>query len=295
MADALLANPEVATPEKGVSEESTTLADARINESSGLARSLRQPGIFWTINDSGGEPCVFALDTKGQTRAKVRLRDAVNIDWEDIAIARDQEGTPKLFVADIGDNLTMRPSVTIYEVPEPEVPAAGETAVGETWSEGTVKWHLAYPGHPRNAEGLFVHPTTRQVFIVTKSDSKPSEVFAATLEGNPEETQLLESVAEIRFPAKMRLGKRPRDNTMATAADISPSGDRLLISTYSYIYEWKLSDPANLANDLKAAPVRIAPRVTRQMEAVAYDGDGRTLWFTSEQLPAPIVRVTRSP
>ena len=44
------------------SETVTTLVDTRIKESSGLARSMRHEGIFWTMNNSGGEPCVFAID-----------------------------------------------------------------------------------------------------------------------------------------------------------------------------------------------------------------------------------------
>ncbi len=286
-------DPADATVEGKLSEVSVTLADSRINESSGLVRSLRHPGIFWTLNDSGGEPCVFALDTQGRTRAKVRLRDAVNLDWEDIAISRNTEGQPRLLIADIGDNLGIRPSIVIYDIPEPDIAPDNQTHPEETWSGATRAIHAAYPDHPRNAEGLVIHPVTRRMYIVTKSDSVPSEVFSLPLGANGDATEMLEPVAQISFPTEARLGKRPRDNTMATAADISPDGSRLLIATYSHIYEWRLSGSESLADALKKSPVKLAPTVTRQMEAVAYDPDGMTIWFTSEQLPAPMVKIGR--
>ena len=71
------------------SEIVAKLADTRIKESSGLARSMRHEGIFWTMNDSGGEPCVFAIDLQGRTRAKVRVADAVHFDWDDPASRPD--------------------------------------------------------------------------------------------------------------------------------------------------------------------------------------------------------------
>jgi uncharacterized protein YqjF (DUF2071 family) len=39
--------------------------------------------------------------------------------------------------------------------------------------------------------------------------------------------------------------------------------------------------------------VRLVPDLLRQLEAITYDADGRTLWLTSEHLPTPLVRVSR--
>ncbi len=282
-----------ATSETGLVETEVTLADARINESSGLIRSIRYPDIFWTLNDSGGEPCIFALDTAGRTRAKVRLRDAVNLDWEDIAIGPGVDGQPRLFIADIGDNLGMRPSIQIYEIPEPEVPSLKEEHPAETWSDTPRILHAAYPDHPYNAEGIAVHPSTGEILIFTKSDTGLTHIFAFPQSSPHETTAVLKLVTQITFPSEARLGKRPRDNTMATAADISPDGRHLLIATYSHIYEWTLGKGNDLATDLAATPVKIAPKVTHQMEAVCYARDAETLWFTSEQLPAPMIRIQR--
>src|SRR5688500_17838526 len=43
-----------------------TLADRAVRESSGLVASRREPGLFWTHNDSGDGPLVYAFDRAGR-------------------------------------------------------------------------------------------------------------------------------------------------------------------------------------------------------------------------------------
>ena len=178
---AVVAAQEGVTASK--SERVATLADTRIKESSGLARSQRHEGIFWTTNDSGGEPCVFAIDLQGRTRAKVRIQDAANFDWEDLASGLDEQNQPVLYIGDIGDNLHIRPTVQVYRISEPAIAAAGEI-VPETISGPSMHWHLSYPGGPRNAEGLLVHPKTRRLHVLSKAEDGRSVLYAfpATVE-----------------------------------------------------------------------------------------------------------------
>lgn len=272
-------------------ERAAFLADKRLNESSGLARSLRHPGILWTLNDSGNEPCVFAIDKQGNTRAKVRLPDAVNFDWEDIASAKNADGVPCLFIADTGDNLHLRASISVYEIPEPDLPAdAGK----EAHSAKPRFWHLKYPEGRPDAETLMVHPVTRRIYIVTKHPEGHSVVYACPAQpGGPGETLVLEKIAELEFPARVRQGKRPHHACMTTSGDISPDATRLVISTYSYLHEWSLLPGLSLAESLKKPARLIAPPITAQMEGVCYDADSSTLWFTSERLPAPLYQIRR--
>lgn len=285
------------------SEAVATLADTRINESSGLTRSLRHEGIFWTMNDSGGEPCLFAIDLKGRTRAKVRVAGAANFDWEDLAGGFDEQDKPVLYIGDIGDNFHVRPTVQIYRIPEPDIAAEG-AAVPETVSASSIHWHVTYPGGPRDAEGLLVHPKTRRLHILAKSESGRSTLFAFPDEldvleladhgtENKNRPVRLETIGEVVFPGHERTGKRPKDDLLCTGAAFSPDGTRLAASTYSSVYEWRLSDGKPTAEALAKAPVRLVPDLLRQLEAVTYDADGKSLWLTSEHLPTPLVRVTR--
>ena len=50
------------------------------------AMSRRQPGVLFTLNDSGNEPLLFAIDTTGADRGVWRVVNATNVDWESAAI-----------------------------------------------------------------------------------------------------------------------------------------------------------------------------------------------------------------
>ena len=282
--------PEQPAPSK--SQQVAILEDKRIKESSGLALGVRDPSIFWTVNDSGGEPCVFAIDRSGKTRAKVRVRDAANFDWEDIASCKDEHGTPTLFVGDIGDNLFIRASIQVYQIPEPEINAAGQP-VSETETAAPQIWRANYPDGRHNAESLLVHPQTKRLYILTKSDDGRCALYAFPQPLQPKVSMVLEKVVDLVFPKLIRAGKRPHDNCMTTGASFAPDGSRLVVSTYSSLYEWRLPKNKSLAEALQQPPVRIEPELLRQVEAVCYDSDSLTLWLTSEHLPTPLLRVTR--
>jgi len=69
------------------------LSFSPINESSGLVKSRLWSNVFWTHNDSGDEPRIFPVKRDGsilkpewaEEYAGIKIKDAVNIDWEDIA------------------------------------------------------------------------------------------------------------------------------------------------------------------------------------------------------------------
>jgi hypothetical protein len=282
-------------PEKPVpstSERVAVLEDKRIKESSGLCRSGRDPNVFWTLNDSGGEPCVFAIDRAGATRAKVRVRDAANFDWEDLALGKDEKGEPALFVGDIGDNFQMRPTIQVYQISEPVIVEAGKP-VDETQSAESQIWRVNYPDGKHNAESLLVHPLTNRLHILTKSDDGKSALYAFPEVLQKDKSMTLIKIVDLQFPPLVRAGKRPSDNCMTTGAGFSSDGRRLVVATYSSLYEWALPEGMLLEKALQQSPTRIEPQLVSQVEGVCYDADNKTIWFTSERLPTPLMRVTR--
>src|SRR3982751_2335002 len=70
-------------------------------ESSGIAASKCQPGVYWTHNDSGDGPNIYAFNEKGQNLGTFRVSNAQNDDWEDIAEYRDPSGTCFIYIGDI--------------------------------------------------------------------------------------------------------------------------------------------------------------------------------------------------
>jgi len=61
------------------------LEDRAVDESSGIVASRMTPGMYWTHNDSGDGPFIYALDDLGHSRGVWRITGAVAYDWEDIA------------------------------------------------------------------------------------------------------------------------------------------------------------------------------------------------------------------
>ena len=67
------------------------LATRELVEGSAAAMSRRQPGVLFTLNDSGNQPLLFAIDTTGADRGTWRVVNATNVDWESAAIGACME------------------------------------------------------------------------------------------------------------------------------------------------------------------------------------------------------------
>ncbi len=93
-----------------------------IRETSGL---IWFNDLFWTHNDSGGKPEIYGLDFRnGKVKATVRIVNATNVDWEEIA--QDEE---YIYIGDFGNNRGVRKDLCIYKIPKSSVPTQGSADV----------------------------------------------------------------------------------------------------------------------------------------------------------------------
>ena len=249
--------------------------DPAVDESSGLAASRRNPGLLWTHNDSGAEPVVYCADRQARSCGTWRVMAAAARDWEDMAAGPGpRAGQSYLYLGDIGDNNRTLTQVVVYRVPEPAAPAASGAGRGAT--EAAERIPLRYADGPHDAEALLVHPTSGDIYVVTK-EPLTAGVYKAV-------GGVLERIASL----SVGIG-------VVTGGDISPDGRRLALCTYASGFELEL--PAESAADFDAIwrqplrPVELPPRT--QGEAVAYRLDGKALLTTSERSPAPLQEVER--
>lgn len=254
--------------------ETSGATEAPLDELSGLAPA--DATSWWTHNDSGDVPRVFRVDAALRVLAEVRLDVPFVFDVEDIAM--DADG--RLWVADIGDNLRLRPDVTLLGV----VPPAGSGTVTPTVLT------LTYPDGPRDAESLMIDPVTGDGFIVAKeisgARSSVYRIRAATLAAPPATSVALEHVAAIDVSDGGSVGP--------TAADISPSGTYVAIKTLTTTYIWLRSRGTSVIDVLTAsplAPCRVPGAGTN--EAIAFAADSRSLVTVAEGLGRPLVTVRR--
>jgi hypothetical protein len=266
------------------------LKDPAVKESSGLVASRRNPGLFWTHNDSGDGPYLYAFDRRGNKYGVWQVTSAKARDWEDLAAGPGpQPGQPYLYIGDIGDNKHKRDQITVYRVPEPLVERADAASSKRSpcQTESAEAIHLRYPDGSHDAETLLVHPVTGDVYIITKTTGPSAGVYKVAAPLSASTVSPLAHVHEMRVPGFF--------GGLITGGDISPDGRRVILCDYFFAYELRLPGRSGAAFDTiwkqALTTVDLGPRP--QGEAVCYRLDGAAILATSEKRPTPLIEVKR--
>lgn len=262
-------------------------SDPRIDEASGIAAGIASPGVLYVQNDSGDQARFFALDARtGRTLATYTVPDATNVDWEDIAVARDSRGVPSVWLADIGDNDAARSEVRIYRVDEPRVDRT-QSDVAATTSEPQT-WRLRYPSGATDAESLAVAPGGA-AYVITKSLSGNSRVLAVSLRPDASRVQQMREIGTVRFGfTGTQGGPNLLGQLTATSAALSRDGTVLAVRTYTDAFLWRVRN-SDVAAAIKTRPVRVALPAQPQGEGITVDG--KRLLIDSEGVGAAVYSV----
>ncbi|MBA3599954.1 MAG: hypothetical protein H0X49_16375 [Acidobacteria bacterium] len=259
-----------------------------ITESSGIAASKCQENVFWTHNDSGDGAFIFAINGRGEKLGTFKVKAAKNVDWEDIAAFKDANGECFLYIGDIGNNVRVRGEFVIYLVKEPRVSESDKTSnkknPSKTETAQAVKFD--YPEIKPDAETLFVHPQTADIYILTKRLSGAAGVYKLSKDYNLNRINRLEKVADFTVPAV--------PNGFLTGGDISADGKRIVVCDYFSAYEIVLPEKSKNFDDIwKQKPEIIQLGERAQGEAVCYAAGGESIFATSEKENSPLIRVRR--
>jgi hypothetical protein len=264
------------------------LEDRAINESSGIVASRRNPNLFWTHNDSGDGPTLYALDRNGKSKGRWRVTGAQAVDWEDIAAGPGpQPGVSYLYIGDIGDNDSVRDSVTVYRVVEPSLTDEDDAGNNQHTTAPAEAIHLKYPDGKHDAEALLVHPSTGDLYIVTKTFNATSGIYKLKAPYSVSSVNTLSSVGKIGAPSLV--------GGLITGGDIAPDGRRVVLCDYLDAYEISLPETSPSDFDkIWTQPLAIVELGTRkQGESVCYSLDGNAILATSERRPTPLIEVKR--
>nr|WP_225937639.1 hypothetical protein [Myxococcus sp. RHSTA-1-4] len=256
----------------GEPRETGTVPDV-LPELSGLAASQRHPGVFWAHNDSGNGFMLFALDEAGAVRARLTLTGAQPRDIEDVTVGPCAPGDsrPCVFLADIGDNFERRDVVRLYRLPEPES-LTDATVTVEVLS-------FTYPDGAHDAESLVADARSGRLAVITKTRASLGNVYA--LDGlRPGASVQASKLGTLEVPEGL--------DRATTAASLHPSGQRLLLRTYTRVWEVRQPDATRLEDLLKGQVVEVPGASQAQAEAITFlqDGNGYLLGseFTSQPL-----------
>jgi hypothetical protein len=269
-------SPEPAQIQYAAGRQIAQLANKEIKESSGLACSRRTGGVFWTHNDSGGGPRLFAFDAQGQHLATLHVQGALSRDWEDMASFR-RRGKACLLIGDVGDNGSCRTSCTIYVVPEPPIRRKKRDVTGKIKPLRTIRFR--YEDGPHNCEGVAIDPKDGTILLVSKETAPTCRVYALPWPKRPTDKVIVaRAIATLAIP-------------VTTAMDVSPDGRRAIILTYGHAYEYARRPGEKWSKAFSRKPRLIPMPPRKQGESLCYGPDGKTLYLTSEKLPTPLLEV----
>ena len=253
-------------------------ARPQLVENSAAALSHTQPGVWFTVNDSGNDPWLFALDTTGADRGVWRVAGASNVDWESVSVgpcsapgARDTARTTPgdcVYIGDTGDNSAKRPSRVVYRVAEPNAARAG--FIGDVTQQSLI---YTYADGPHDVEAMYVAPNA-DLYFITKRElrdasgrRRPALVFRlpadAWARGVPAIAQVVDSLPIVPGSAPLRT---------ITDASLSPDARYLAVRTYAQVYVF--------ATDAVTGRVLgdVPPTVCNTMGIGEWGGEGVT-WF----------------
>lgn len=273
-------------------------------EISGIVRSQRaeNAAYFWTIDDALVNPAKLLAVAKanGASGGQWTLTGAAGVDVEDVASAT-VGGQPYLYVADSGDNASVRATIQIFRVKEPVITGGnGTLAAGVDYETIVCNYPAAPAGElgtaPRDAETLLVDPDTGDMYLLTKRTTTVQcfrLLHAASYTGTQTLTYLGDiSLLPTTVPANGNNGGR------ATGGDISPDGSEIVVKNYEKVYWWsRVKGTTSIYTAMTAAPTEIRayvgggrpsshPNNEPQGEAICFGHDGVDLYTASEAVAA---------
>jgi hypothetical protein len=266
-----------------------TLKDPSITESSGIVASRTTPGAYWTHNDSGDGPFLYSFDARGNSLGVFRVAGAQARDWEDLSIGPGpQRGKSYLYIGDIGDNETRRSEIVVYRILEPVLNATTKPSTKKrphaTAMADAIR--LRYPDGAHDAESLLVHPTSGNIYVVTKVALLSPVVYEVAAPFDSSQTLTMRRLGEIRVPSLF--------GGVLTGGTVSPDGRRVAFCDYFSGYELVLPANAGDFNEIwKQRMTSFDLGKRKQGEGIAYRSDGNALIATSEGKRAPLVQVER--
>ncbi len=224
-----------------------------IDESSGMIASRSYPGVFWTHNDS--DEWVFSITKKGVTLGDYVVNGVKFLDFEDIAA----DGAGNLYLGDIGDDNTLRTTIAVYKVREPNPYSSGAINVLQ-------RYNATFPGTPGDCESLFIYKGYG--YVITKERNVKSKVTVY---------RFPLSVANSTLEFVTRVGVTSK----VTAADISRDKTRLALLTEQGAYCFYINGDVF---SLRTASYVFTPFINDFMEGACFAGNGLLVSAETRQL-----------
>lgn len=238
----------------------------RINETSGL---IFLNGNFYTHNDSGGEPEIYAVDTAdGTIKQTIKINHAVNVDWEDLTYDNNY-----LYIGDFGNNYGTRRDLCVYKIPLKEIQKNGDCManaekIGFSYEDQTL-FEEKNRNNNYDCEALIAWGDQLILFTKNWGDHK-TRLYSLSKEPGHHQARLLSS-----FDAK----------GLITGADIKLDKQELVLCGYlsyePFIWVIKQFTPTSIVG-WETLRVDFPNRAGSQTEGICFAKDNN-LYISSEE------------
>jgi hypothetical protein len=264
------------------------LENSKLDEASGLASSGLADNLLWVIND-GGPAAVHAIDHAGNNLGRVKIDNARNVDWEDLA-SFEYDGIAYLVVADIGDNEAKREHVTLYIIAEPVL---GNDKVDIAW-----RVDFTYPHGPRDAESLAVDAVSGYFYVLSKRDI-PALLYKVPLLPISDDVTVAKRVGAVESlpqpgSAQRKDAKGSGWYWQPTAMDFSADGLSALILTYKGVYFFSRTEDQSWPEALNTRALELKLGKINNAESLTFSNDTNAAFLTIEKKRAPLMKIDLS-
>jgi hypothetical protein len=284
--DALMVGPQMMTDASDVPVDfreviwAGEIESEALSEGSGLAVSSKTRDLLFSVNDSGNEARLFALNGRGQHVASWPVEYDERHDFESLA-SFTLDGEPYLLIADSGDNLYWRKSLRLLVVREPDPGVlADNTPIGVEWQ---ILYH--YPDGYRDVEGVAVDDQTGKILLVSKRQV-PAEVFELPLKpGN----ELVTASLIARLTGIPQPGERDRREDpdlgayRSTPTGLDVRGRYAIVMTYKDAYLYERKRRQDWQETFAGIPARIPLPAMYGLESGAMDAGRDFLYVMGER------------
>ncbi len=241
-----------------------------LEESSGVAPSIKNSGKLWTHQDGGNGNYIYLID--GQTAeilCTYRVAGAPNIDWEDMETVLDPEtGKSYIYISDTGDNDQKRTSVAVYRLEEPLFENADKGKVLTTDEASLERYGFQYSDGSKDTEGMFVDRFSGDIYLITKRDEF-SRLYIIPYPYSGSSLNKAFFVGSLGFKE-------------VSAATANIPGDKFIVRNRQVLFYWEKRAGEKVWEIFKRAPERLPYSGEVQGEAVCFDKDNN-YYTTSEK------------
>ncbi len=235
--------------------------DATLNEISGLEQ-LNETTLV-AINDSGNEAEIHLLDLNGKLLKTVLVKNATNVDWEDLA--RDDH---YLYIGDIGNNQNKRKDLCVYKVKINDILSKKEVVAQK------ISFYYSdqkeFPPQKRmlnyDAEGMIVYKESIYIFSKNRTDPWTGISTVYTL---PKQA----GTYKAKKYSELYVGEQGWWQDAITGVDIY--NNQLYVLTYNRLFQLNIADL-----DRSPSYIYEFKRVTQKEAIVVLDKN--TIYFADE-------------